>query len=63
MGLTYMEIMGYKHANEEWRRWWHALYLRLVNDAHLRPETEERMDSRLGDREDTWREAEEVIAQ
>jgi len=56
------QILGYKHADPEVRSWWHDLYVRLVNDAHLRPESEERMDSRLGDREDTWREAEEVPA-
>lgn len=44
------------------RAWWHEFYLKIVNDAHLQPESEERMDKRLGDNERNWRAAEEVTA-
>lgn len=52
------EILGYKHPDDDVRRFWNALYLAIVNDAHLRPEPEEVMDRRLGDTEKAWREAE-----
>jgi hypothetical protein len=44
-----VEILGYKHPDERIRRRWHKFYLELVEDAHLKPETESEMDSRLGD--------------
>jgi len=50
-----VEIMGYKHPDLRIRQWWHEFYLRLVKDEHLLPESEERLDERLGDRYDTWR--------
>lgn len=56
------EILGYKHPINYIREWWHTTYLRLVNDAHLYPETEEQMDTRLGDSEIEWRAREEVTA-
>lgn len=56
------EILGYKHSNERIRVWWHNTYLRLVNDLHLMPETDERMNWRLGDKESSWRAAEEITA-
>jgi hypothetical protein len=56
------EIIGYKHPDKEIRQWWYVLYLRLVNDLHLMPEPVERMDWRLGDKEESWRKAEEVTA-
>jgi hypothetical protein len=56
------EIMGYKHPDPTVRDFWHRFYLMIVNDAHLQPETAERMDRRLGDREADWRAAEEVTA-
>lgn len=56
------EILGYKHPREETREWWHETYLKIVNDAHLNPESEERMDFRLGDSERQWRQCEEVTA-
>lgn len=56
------EIVGYKHPQKDIRDWWHNLYCRIVNDAHLVIESEEVMDRRLGDNETQWREAEEVTA-
>ncbi len=56
------EILGYKHPEPGVRRWWAATYLRIVSDAHLFPESEERMDRRLGDDEAGWRAREEVTA-
>lgn len=48
------EIIGYKHPNENIRGWWRALYLRLVLDMHLQPESERAMDERLGDIKKDW---------
>lgn len=56
------EIIGYKHPDPDIRAWWNKCYLRLVNDAHLYPESEALMDRRLGDNERQWREREEVVA-
>lgn len=56
------QIVGYKHSDLEVRRWWNEFYLMIVNDAHLFPESEELMDSRLGDNETQWRAREEVVA-
>lgn len=60
--LHAVEILGYKFPLIEVRDWWHYTYLRLVNDMHLEPESEETMDRRLGDDEQNWRAAEEVTA-
>lgn len=49
-----VEILGYKHPDDDIRLWWNAVYLRLVNDMHLHPETEEELDSRLGDSRSGW---------
>lgn len=49
-----VEIVGYKHPDHAIRHFWHQLYLRLVNDFHLWPETEEQLDSRLGDTRSGW---------
>lgn len=57
------EILGYKHPDDDVRGFWKAFYLAIVNDAHLRSEPEEMMDRRLGDNQDAWRRAEEVIAE
>jgi hypothetical protein len=56
------EILGYKHSDLGIRRWWSDCYLKLVNDAHLMPESEAKMDYRLGDGENQWRACEEVTA-
>lgn len=49
-----VEILGYKHPDPVIRHFWHQLYLRLVNDFHLWPETEEQLDERLGDTRSGW---------
>lgn len=56
------EIIGYKHPDRAVRNYWHNMYLDIVNDAHLHPESEEEMDKRLGDNEDDWRAREVVTA-
>ncbi|MGA9774021.1 MAG: hypothetical protein WBV94_33630 [Blastocatellia bacterium] len=56
------EILGYKHPDAKVKHWWNLCYCKLVNDAHLYPESEEQMDRRLGDYETNWREREEVVA-
>jgi hypothetical protein len=57
--LHAVEILGYKHPIEIIRVWWNKVYLALVHDMHLFPETEEQMDRRLGDSESQWKEREE----
>jgi hypothetical protein len=49
-----VEILGYKHPNRMIAHFWLALYVRLVNDFHLHPETEDELDSRLGDTRAGW---------
>lgn len=49
-----VEIVGYKHPDGRISNWWRHVYLRLVNALHLRPETEEEMDARLGDSREGW---------
>lgn len=49
-----IEILGYKHPDAVVRHWWHCLYLRLANDAHLHPESETELDVRLGDSREGW---------
>lgn len=56
------EILGYKHYDPEIAAWWNITYRRLASDMHLNPETKAQMCKRLGDNEDDWRNAEEVIA-
>lgn len=56
------EILGYKHPTPWIREWWRIVYYRMANDMHLVPETEEKMERRLGDNEAGWRKAEEVTA-
>jgi hypothetical protein len=56
------EILGYKHPSFEIREFWNTVYLRIVRDAHLNPETEAQMDKRLGDNREDWIAAEEVVA-
>ena len=49
-----IEILGYHHPVHRTRTWWNSVYLRLVNDMHLHPETKEEMDKRLGDSREEW---------
>lgn len=48
------EIVGYKHPDFVVRAWWYSLYLRLVQDLHLSPETEAELDFRLADNREQW---------
>jgi hypothetical protein len=52
------EIVGYRHEDPDIGSWWIRTYARLVNDMHLKPETANEMDKRLGDFEADWRAAE-----
>lgn len=53
------EILGYFHPKEEIKLWWNQAYRRLCNDMHLEPEPLEKLHTRLGDSETSWRSAEE----
>ena len=48
------EILGYKHPDTRIRAWWNGVYKRFVNDMHVHPESEEELDSRLGDTREGW---------
>lgn len=48
------EILGYHHPDARIRSWWNKTYLRMVNDMHLQPETQEELDTRLSDSHDEW---------
>ena len=48
------EILGYKHPIPWIRGWWNSTYLLMVKDLHLRPESEDDLDRRLGDRKVDW---------
>lgn len=52
--LHSIEILGYKHPIPKIRSFWLKVYLRLVAELNLMPESEERMDTRLGDDRDKW---------
>jgi hypothetical protein len=49
-----VEIVGYKHPDRRIREWWNKIYLRLVHDMHLFPESKEALDRRLGDTRAGW---------
>lgn len=49
-----VQILGYKHPNELTREWWHSVYMRLVNDMHLKPESVHDLNERLGDSRSDW---------
>lgn len=59
MHLLYgAEILGYKHPDLRYRRRWLGLYVDTVTEIHLKPESEEEMDTRLGDwRQTHWEES------
>jgi hypothetical protein len=52
--LHAVEILGYKHPEARVRAWWRDVYLRLVKDMHLHPESMEELDRRLGDTREGW---------
>lgn len=57
------EIIGYKHTDDTIREWWKSVYFELARDMHLEPESEEKLDRRLGDNEANWRESNHVATQ
>lgn len=57
------EIVGYKHPEAWIADWWLTFYRKIVNDAHLYPESEEQLDERLSDDEAAWRLREVVTAE
>lgn len=52
--LHAIEILGYKHPVKPTQLWWGSVYVRLVHDMHLWPESEVEMDSRLSDDTSGW---------
>lgn len=56
------QIIGVHHDNEEIRSWWKEFYLMIVNDAHLHPETDDEMNTRLSDNREEWKRREVVTA-
>ena len=52
--LHAIEIMGYKHPAADIASFWASTYIRLVNDMHLHPESEDELDVRLGDSREGW---------
>ena len=55
-----VEILGYKHPDKYIREWWTSVYRRIVNALHLHPESEDEMDSRLGDTVKGWQERADI---
>lgn len=49
------QILGEYHSDEEERERWTWFYERCVHKLHMRPETREHLDSRLGADEETFR--------
>lgn len=49
-----VQILGYKHPVASIREDWLRFYLALCRDLHMRPETEDEMDFRLGDSKEQW---------
>jgi len=56
------QIIGAHHTDYQIRKWWKDFYLMIVNDAHLHPETDDEMNTRLSDNREEWIKREEVIA-
>lgn len=48
------EIVGYKHPDRDAGDDWFGFYVAICNDLHMEPETEERLDYRLGDSREQW---------
>lgn len=49
------EIVGYHHPNLNIRNFWYEVYLRMAFALHLRPESKQEMNRRLGDNPETWK--------
>ncbi len=50
-----IQVIGYKHSDVGIRGYFYYVYKRMVNAMHVEPESQERMDKRLCDNEQTWR--------
>lgn len=48
------EIVGYKHPDADVARDWRGFYLAICNDLHMEPESQARLDYRLGDSREQW---------
>lgn len=48
------EILGYQHYEVQTKVFWSAFYERAVQDMHMRPESKEEMERRLGDKREDW---------
>jgi hypothetical protein len=49
-----IEIIGYKHPDQQIADYWLSLYSRLVVAMHMREESQKDMDFRLSDNEKNW---------
>ncbi|MEO1092143.1 MAG: hypothetical protein AAFX81_16060 [Pseudomonadota bacterium] len=49
------QIVSVHHPREATAKWWRDFYLMIVNDAHLHPETDQKMNERLSDFPGAWR--------
>jgi hypothetical protein len=56
------QIIGYKHPDTYIRGFWGLTYWRIVDDMHLKPETESAMNKRLGDTFEGWNERNDPAA-
>ena len=56
------QIIGAHHSAPSIRMWWREFYLMIVNDAHLHPETDDEMNTRLSDNREEWIRRETVTA-
>lgn len=52
--LHAVEVIAFKHPNQERRDLWNILYLNFVKKLHLTPETPEELDARLNAHEDVF---------
>lgn len=58
-----IEILGYKHPDQDIQMFWYEIYIRLAREMHLGPESEADMDKRLGDNREAWLERSDVATQ
>jgi hypothetical protein len=56
------QIVGVHHTNPDISLWWKQFSHMIVDDAHLHPETDEEMNTRLSDNRDEWRKREVRVA-
>ena len=56
------QIVGVHHPIEATKFWWRQFYCMIVNDAHLHPESDDEMNTRLSDNRKEWMKREVVTA-